>query len=240
MSQLNYSSPPVGIETNVITPTDRVRWGPIIAGLFAALSVMLMLTLLGLAVGLSSVDADDRASSFGIGAGIWGGVTALVAFFFGGWVAARMAATRGGNNGAWQGAMVWMVAIPVLLYMLAGGIGALLSTAGKVTETAVNASSNVAGGVAAGAGNASENVDRAQVASMAQEATASTQQAGDAVRDQVASVRQSVTPQKVEEVAGKAARGAWGTLISMTLALGAATVGGFLGVRDRVIVPATR
>ena len=58
---------------------DLVRWGPVIAGLFAALATLASLTVLGLAIGLSSYTAGDQASSFGIGAGIWGAISALIA-----------------------------------------------------------------------------------------------------------------------------------------------------------------
>src|SRR4051812_24378559 len=59
------ASPAVASAT-VVTPTDRVRWGAIFAGLFAAMSALVVLSLLGLAIGLSSVDAGDRPANFGI------------------------------------------------------------------------------------------------------------------------------------------------------------------------------
>lgn len=33
-----YETPHVDVENTIVTPTDRIRWGPILAGLFAALS----------------------------------------------------------------------------------------------------------------------------------------------------------------------------------------------------------
>ena len=38
------------------TPTDRVRWGPILAGTFSALTTLAILSTLGAAIGLSSYD----------------------------------------------------------------------------------------------------------------------------------------------------------------------------------------
>src|SRR5687768_5733380 len=38
------------------TPTDRVRWGPILAGTFAALTTLAILSTLGAAIGFSSYD----------------------------------------------------------------------------------------------------------------------------------------------------------------------------------------
>ena len=41
---------------------DRVHWGPIVAGLLTALTTLLLLSLLGLAVGLTTVNAGTAAA----------------------------------------------------------------------------------------------------------------------------------------------------------------------------------
>lgn len=115
-----------------VTPTDRVRWGPILAGLFAALSTLALLGVLGVAIGLTAYDAGDPGTRFGIGAGIWGMISALLAFGVGGWVAARTAAVRGESNGMINGAMVWAVAIPVMLFMAAGGMASMMGPASEM------------------------------------------------------------------------------------------------------------
>src|SRR3954447_15379623 len=112
MSQ--YSAPDVNVSATAVTPTDRVRWGSIIAGLFAALSTLAVLTVLGIAVAGSAYDPGDSARAFGIGAGIWSAVSALIAFFIGGWLASRSAAVRSEGSGVLNGAMVWVVAIPLI------------------------------------------------------------------------------------------------------------------------------
>src|SRR5688500_14685733 len=121
-----------------VTPTDRVRWGPIIAGLFTALSVLALLGTLGLAIGFSSYDANDRLRNFGIGAGVWGAISALLAFFLGGMIDARTAAVAGRNNGALQGAMVWVVAIPLLIYAVSGLVGSAARTAASTADRAAD------------------------------------------------------------------------------------------------------
>ncbi len=55
---------------------DRVRWGPIWAGLFTALTTLIILSLLGVAIGLTAVDPRAAAQGnppqgIGIGAAIW-------------------------------------------------------------------------------------------------------------------------------------------------------------------------
>ncbi len=213
----------IDVDTTVVTPTDRVRWGAVFAGLFAALSTMALLSVLGLAIGFSSVDAGDHAANFVIGAGIWGAIVALAAFFFGGWMAARTAAVGGNTNGVLQGAMVWMVAIAVLLYLIAGGVGALMRTAGSVATT----SARIAGDAATAASNSPEVRNQVDPAAATQAVTTEAKRA-------VSAIKETITPQRIENVAETAGGAAWGTLISMVLGLGAAALGGFLGARTPI------
>jgi hypothetical protein len=212
MSQFSAPDTNLNITTAVATPTDRVRWGPIIAGLFAALSTLAVLTVLGIAVAGSAYDPGDSARAFGIGAGIWSAVSALIAFFIGGWLASRTAAVRSEGSGVLNGAMVWVVAIPLMLYVVMGGIGSLFKTAGSAVATGTQA--------AAAASNRVSD-DQAQTASAKMQAT--TQQLGDRVQQQVSN------PDNQREAAHTTAKGAWGTLVSLLLGLAAAAFGGHVG-----------
>jgi hypothetical protein len=49
----------------------------------------------------------------------------LISFFVGGWMAGRTSALRGTSSGILNAAMLWFVAIPLLVYLLGSGIGAL-------------------------------------------------------------------------------------------------------------------
>jgi hypothetical protein len=109
-------------------PTDRIRWGPILAGTFAALTMLVVLSTLGSAIGISTYDQGDNARRYMIGAGIWGVITMLISFGFGGWLTARSAAVRGGDNGLMNGFMVAGVGIPILLFVL-GSAGVLMTHA---------------------------------------------------------------------------------------------------------------
>ena len=59
---------------------------PVSTALFAALATLIGLGVLGIAIGLSSFDANNVTRSLGIGAGIWGAISALLAFLVGGWI----------------------------------------------------------------------------------------------------------------------------------------------------------
>ncbi|QOV91693.1 hypothetical protein [Humisphaera borealis] len=200
-----------------VTPIDRVRWGPIWAGLFTALSTLALLSVLGLAIGFSSYDANDSIRAFGVGAGWWTAISALIAFFVGGMISARTAAVPGRSEGILQGAMVWIVAIPLLMYMVSAMVGAAARTTGAVADTAAQAS------VAASNTQAGQ-----QAANQGQQAAGQLQNQAQQTVDQV---RQAVTPQRVEQAANRAAGGAWWTLLSMVLGLTAAAVGGVMGAR---------
>ncbi|MFD1837278.1 hypothetical protein [Paracidovorax cattleyae] len=68
-----------------------VSWGAVFAGLVLSLIVYLVLSVLGTAIGASAIDPlGDRNpfSGFGVGAGVWAGVTTLPAIAVGGFVAA--------------------------------------------------------------------------------------------------------------------------------------------------------
>lgn len=241
---------------------DRVRWGPVIAGLFVSLAVLAVLATLGVAVGFSAADRNDSASTFGIGAGIWGAASALIAFFVGGLVAARTAATPvtavdteghlKNDNGLLQGAMVWAVAIPLTTYLAASTVSGAIGGAGRAVagglQTGIQATATAAQGSlqnndsvnrVADAQNGRDAVERTK-----QEAVATTQQVGEAaksageqlkgVKDQVTNeVNRTFTPENLEKAAGYGATASWGVLGSMLLGLAASSVGGLIGGKTR-------
>jgi len=122
-------------------PTDRVRWGPIWAGLLAAFFTLLVLSLLGLAIGASTVNAGQAAQgtanqNAGQYSAIWAGISAILAFLVGGYIAGRTAAVHERGWAALNGALVFLLALPILLWLASQGLGALIGNA-----------SNIAGGL---------------------------------------------------------------------------------------------
>jgi hypothetical protein len=128
-----------------------VSWGAIIAGAVVAVSVGVMLNVLGLAVGATTVDAVSRetpsASSFGIGAGIWLLVSNLVGLAAGGYTAARLSGTSDGMDATLHGLGVWATAFLVSAVLLGNVVAGTASSA-------VGAVSGILGGAASGAGSA--------------------------------------------------------------------------------------
>lgn len=117
---------------------DRVRWGPVIAGLIAALTTLVMLGLLGLAVGLGNVDpsatSEATANDAARNSGLWSAVSAILAFLVGGYVAGRTSGTRDRSWTALNGALVFLLAVPLVLWLAAQGAGTVLGGLGGVIE----------------------------------------------------------------------------------------------------------
>jgi hypothetical protein len=232
------SAASLNVTAATVTPTDRVRWGPILAGLFAALSTLVVLSVLGAAVAGTAYDPGDRARTYGIGAGVWGLASMLLAFLIGGMVAARTAAVRGRHNGVLNGAMVWAVAIPLVIYLISTAIGAAGRTAGAVAQT---------GAVAA---NAAAQVDQSTVdKTIPESARQQADQAAGKVKGAIDDATQSpqaqpgavakraADPVNQERAAYAVAWGAWSTLAALLLSLGAAAFGGFMGARATAHIP---
>jgi hypothetical protein len=219
--------PAVEVDVADVPMRDRIRWGPIIAGVVTAFAVLLFLTILGIALGISALGGDDDPQTWGTAAGIWGGLSLLVAFFVGGWMAARAAATFSESDGPLNGFVTGAATLLLLLWLattaLTGALGFFASTV-----------SNIAG---AAAPVAIEAVDQGAVPPQTQTAV-----------DQAAENPEAAVPQEVEQAAQQAADtaseaagpGAWGTTIAIILAIGAATLGGLVGRNERMVLPGSR
>ena len=134
----------------------KVSWGGIFGGVLVAVGLLLLLTALGLAIGISAADpGETEVSTLGTGAGIWAGVALLLALFIGGLVSTRIGAISDGATGFFEGALVWVVSILLMLYfassgvsMLAGGAfqlvgGAAQALGGVVQSQGIDVSGNV-------------------------------------------------------------------------------------------------
>lgn len=87
----------------------RVRWGAVFSGFVVGMSVQLVLTLLGFAIGAWSIDLRESQPAQGIpiGTGIWAAISMLTAAFTGGYVTAYLAGSSVRADGLFHGAVVW-------------------------------------------------------------------------------------------------------------------------------------
>ena len=112
---------------------DRVRWGPLWAGLITTLSTFTLLQLVFLATKAVDVDLGTGDTSFSF----WSAVSALLAFFLGGLVTGASTKWDRADDGALQGFLHWALATVALLILggvsaraLAGPLGGFLNSVG--------------------------------------------------------------------------------------------------------------
>src|SRR5688500_2793518 len=125
-----------------MTPGRGVSWGAVFAGRVIGMALQIVLTLLGVAIGLGA--ADDSARGASIGAGIWALVAALISAWIGGRVAGAAARSRQRGDGAFHGILAWALSTLIAIWLLSSGVGRILGGA-------ANMAGNVMGGATAGA-----------------------------------------------------------------------------------------
>lgn len=202
----------------------RVSWGAIFAGLVIASALQIVFTILGLAIGLGSIDASDSARAAGIGAGLWATITALISLFVGGMTAGRLAGARTSGDGALHGIVMWSLSTLLAVWLIASGVS---SVAGGVFRMA----GNVLGGTTAGMiqGAAQVGTTAAQQPQLAQRTANSIDSAAQSMRHEAAGALDNAqtTAQNVASGARSVATGAsWLALIALILTAGAAALGG--------------
>ena len=101
-----------------------IRWGAVLAGVVVGFSVQLVLTLLGIATGLTATNLSE-GETMGMGPLLWAGFSMLVAAFVGGYVAARMSGLKRRADGVLHGAVSWAVTT-ILFTALATSVGGAL------------------------------------------------------------------------------------------------------------------
>lgn len=145
-----------GIPVSAVTePTGSLNrplsWRAILAGTVAGLAIHILLTLLGLGLGVGSLDPitdENPVAKLGMGAAIAWCVSALIALWCGGYVAGRFVPASFRRTGCLHGFLVWSVATVVALILSMSGAGALIGGAAKVVGAAAKPVAAAASGVA--------------------------------------------------------------------------------------------
>mgnify|MGYP000988866780 CR=1 FL=1 len=158
MSQINFSNEnePRYVSTNDsgrfnntgMLSLKRVSWSSVFAGVLIALVMMIGLNLLGLGIGLSTIDPtteEKPAAGLGIGSGIWYFISTLASLFTGGWIAGRLSPVRRSFNGIIHGLLTWSVITMITFYLLTSTIGNILGGAGRLVGGTLRTVGNVAG-----------------------------------------------------------------------------------------------
>jgi hypothetical protein len=116
----------IGMSTDGSQPWI-VNWTGIWVGALAALATALIFGLVAIAVGAHQLGPGariDKWSDVRMGTLIFSVVGAFASFVVGGWVAGKIAGVRRAETASLHGAIVWVVALPLLLLLTALGAGA--------------------------------------------------------------------------------------------------------------------
>jgi hypothetical protein len=121
----------------------HVHWGAVIAGVLIAMVTQVLLGLLGLAIGLSTLDPTQQQdmSGLGIGSGIWLILSTIISVFVGSWAASWWANTRYRADGILHGVLTWSLFLMLTLMFIGSGLGSLIGGAFNLLSAGVTGAS---------------------------------------------------------------------------------------------------
>ncbi|WP_052495987.1 hypothetical protein [Pedobacter lusitanus] len=134
---------------------SRLSWSAVFAGVFIAVAVQLLLSLLGLSIGFGSINPVEDAKPFsglGTGALIWWVITVLISLFAGGWVAGWLSNQVQKTDLILHGLITWCLFTFLNIYVtalsvskIAGGVGAVISKGFSIVGTGIKNAAPEAG-----------------------------------------------------------------------------------------------
>ena len=130
---------------------DRVRWGPIFAGLAIALSTQLVLSAIGAAIGSNNIAGSGSPRSdvggAGTAVGVWSIISLLISLFIGGWMTTRTCGPMNRSTALLNGAILWATTLAVSAWLLSSGVsgafGVVGANAGEIINQAQQNGTNV-------------------------------------------------------------------------------------------------
>ena len=142
-----FSDPLTTAEETRVLLFNRVSWGAVLAGVMVALVTQLILNLIGIGIGAASFDptsnANPSGTTFSIAAGIWWGLSGIIAALAGGYTAGRLSGQPAETSGSWHGLTAWAVTTLLVFYLLSTSVGAIVGgafrTLGNVAGSATQA-----------------------------------------------------------------------------------------------------
>jgi hypothetical protein len=142
----------------------RVSLAAIFGGLAVALGIQLLLSLLGIGIGASTIHPTSEngasAENVGTGSAIWFVVSGLISLFAGGWVAGRLAGIPRSIDAVIHGIITWSLTALLTVYLLTTAVGGVISGATGALGSLFSAAGT--GMAAAGSGIAAVAPDATQ------------------------------------------------------------------------------
>src|ERR1700730_16215656 len=150
-----HRNPP---QVSAVAPADDIRtimlnqvsWGAVFAGATIALIMQIILNMVGVGVGLSTIDVaagdSPSAGSLSVGAGVWWVISGIVAAAVGGYVAGQLSGTASQSTTAYHGLLAWALSTLIVVYLLSSAASGLIGGALSTASTALGGAGKAIGG----------------------------------------------------------------------------------------------
>ncbi len=203
---MSYANRPM-VDQTIVQPVgdyhDRVRWGPIISGLFVALASQLILSALGAAIGATTI-ANSGAPRTDLGGvsqavGWWAILSLLISLFIGSWVMARACGPMNRSTALLNGAILWATTLALSAWLLTSGVTGAFGLA-------ASSASNIAGAALPQTGLPNVNPN--------------------------AIPSPNVTAQNTRDIADGGAKAGWAFVLGSLLGLVSSLIGAAVGTRS--------
>lgn len=135
-----------------------IRWGAVFAGITVGVASYLLLSLLGIAVGLTAVDpqAAEPVAGIPVASGIWTGISMLIAAFIGGYVSGRMSGLSRLADGLLHGFVAWASITVLFAYVMTTAVGNVLGGTFSILGQGLQGAGQVAAVTQEGGGAAQD------------------------------------------------------------------------------------
>ena len=144
---------------------SKISWGAVLAGVVVSLVTMLVLNLLGIGIGLASINPMTEASPFsgvGTGAIIWWVISNLIAIFAGGYTAARLSGVPLPTISVFHGVLSWCLYTLISFWLLTTAVGSIISGVGSAVSQTLSAAGSVVTGGSGSSGQSGQSGQQSQ------------------------------------------------------------------------------
>lgn len=124
------------VSKTVVDYHNRVRWGPIFAGIVVSIATQLLLSALGVGIGFTIGGVETNVNVIGTSVGIWSIISLLIALFLGSWVTASTCGPMNKKTALLHGLILWATTLSISAWLLASGVsgafGVVIANTGEV------------------------------------------------------------------------------------------------------------
>jgi hypothetical protein len=147
-SEAPHLSPVTPAEDARTILINQISWGAVFAGVVIAVTLQLLLNLLGVGIGLATIDPsaanNPDPKTFSIGAGVWWAISGIVAALIGGYAAGRLSGRPKESTTGWHGLIAWAGTTLVVFYLLSTALGAVVGGAFSAVSSAMGGVGQIA------------------------------------------------------------------------------------------------